>query len=270
MQVRPGPPVAAKVTALPGRIKSDGRSELQLLVEVRDAHGNPVDVAPEAVDSRGTISRFTAVSIGTYTATYRAPRSSSLARDDVRIRVGNTGTVASVHIDLTPVSDRWRLWGAFGYSSNLAKVRGPLTAAGGGVRLPIFRDSVTVGADVGYSASQTSELDASGAEAVSIKTTVIPAIARVAYELRLSSFSPYLGVGGGLGMVHLDISSPSSGHFAHWKGRPAFIGMVGSLLRFGPGSVLAEVSYRAIAVSEPTVSGNVGGLSVTAGYLYEF
>jgi hypothetical protein len=70
--------------------------------------------------------------------------------------------------------------------------------------------------------------------------------------------------------VHLDISSPSSGHFTHWNGCPAFVGMAGSLLRFGPGSALAEVTYRAIAVSEPTVDGNVGGLSVAAGYSYEF
>lgn len=270
IQLRPGPPAGAKISAQPRLLKSDGRSESQLLVEVLDARGNPVDIAPEVVDAKGTVSRFTAVSIGTYVATYRAPRSSSLTHDDVRIRVGNTGTGASVHIDLTPASDRWRLWGALGYSTNLAKVRGPMAAVGGGVRLPILRDSVTVGADVGYSASQTSELDASGVEAVSIKTTVVPVFARVAYELRLSRFSPYLGVGGGLGMVHLDISSPSSGRFAGWNGRPAMMGMVGTLLRFGPGSALAEVSYRSITVSEPTVSGNVGGPSVTAGYLYEF
>jgi hypothetical protein len=46
--------------------------------------------------------------------------------------------------------------------------------------------------------------------------------------------------------------------------------MVGTLLPLGPGLALVEVAYRAISVSEPTVSGNVGGLSTTAGYVYEF
>ncbi len=270
IQLQPGVPASAKITAQPGHLKSDGRSEAQLVVEVRDAHGNPVDVAPEVVASRGTVSRFTAVSSGVFAATYRAPQSSSLAHDDVRIRVGNTNTVASVQVDLTPTSDRWRLWGTLGYSTNFAKVHGPTATAGGGVRLPVLRERVIVGADVGYYGRQTSELDATREEVVSIKTTVVPVTARAIYELRLSDFSPYLGVGGGIGMVRLDISSPSTGNFTQWKGRPLLSGLVGTLWRLGPGSALVEVMYRAVSVNELAVSGNVAGLATTAGYLYEF
>ena len=76
--------------------------------------------------------------------------------------------------------------------------------------------------------------------------------------------------GAGLGMLHLDVSSPSTGRLTRWKARSLFTGLAGTLMRFGPGSALIEVAYRYIPVSEPTVSGNAGGLSATAGYLYEF
>ena len=270
IQLRPGPPAAAKITAQPGHLKSDGRSEAQLVVEVSDAHGNPVDLAPEVVESKGTVSRFTAVSSGVFAATYRAPQSSSLDHDNVSIRVAKTQMVKSVLIGLTPAADRWRLWSTLGYSTNFAKIHGPTATAGGGVRLPILRERVIVGADVGYYGRQSSELDAKGEEVVSVKTTVVPVMARATYELRLSNFSPYLGVGGGFGMVRLDISSPSSGNFTYWKGRPALSGMAGTLWRLGPGSALVEVMYRAISVNEFAVSGNAGGLATTAGYLYEF
>jgi opacity protein-like surface antigen len=270
IQLRPGPPAAAKITVQPGHLKSDGRSEAQLVVEVRDAHGNPLDVAPEVMQSKGTVSRFKPVSSGVFTATYRAPQSSSLDHDDVSIRVAKTQIVRSVVIGLTPATDRWRLWGTLGYSTNFAKVHGPTATVGGGVRLPVLRERVIVGADVGYYGHQTSELDAKGEEVVSVKTTVVPVMARVTYELRLSDFSPYLGVGGGIGVVRFDISSPSSGNFTQWKGRPTLSGMVGTLWRLGPGSALVEVMYRAISVNELAVSGNVGGLAMTAGYLYEF
>jgi hypothetical protein len=270
IELRPGAPRAMKVTAEPGNLKSDGRSEAQLTVHVFDAHGNPVDVAPELVEAKGTVSPFTAVSAGVFTATYRAPQSSLLERDDVSVRAGKTSAIGSVHIGLTPASDRWRLWGAIGYSSNFAKVHAPMGAVGGGVRLPVLRESVIVGVDVAYLASQTNQLDSTGQESVSIKTTVVPVSARATYELRVSRFRPYLGAGGGVGMVRLDISSPSSGRYIRWKAHSVVSGLIGTLVRIGPGSALIEAGYRYIPVSEPTVSGNAGGLSATAGYLYEF
>ena len=270
IELRPGPPNAMKVTAQPENLKSDGHSEAQLTVRVLDAQGNPVDAVPEVVDAKGTVSPFTAVSGGVFTATYRAPQSSSLEHDDVSIRVSQTDVVGSTHIGLTPASDRWRLSGAIGYSSNFAKVHAPTGAVGGGVRLPVLRESMIVGVDVAYLASQTNQLDSTGQESVSVKTTVVPVSARATYELRLSRFRPYLGLGGGLGMVRLDISSPSSGRFARWKAHSMVSGLMGTLVRIGPGSALIEAGYRYIPVSEPTVSGNAGGFTATAGYLYEF
>ena len=268
--LQPGPPTALKVIAQPAHLKADGHSEAQLVVQVVDAEGNPVDLAPEVVEAKGTISPFTAVSPGIFTATYRAPRSSALDHDEVIVRVGKTHTVGSVHIALAPASDRWRLWGAFGYATNFAKVHGPIGAAGGGVRLPLLREGVIVGADVAYSVSQTSELDATGTETVSINTTVVPISARATYELRLARLSPYLGVGAGLGIARVDVSSPSSGRFTRWTANPTLAGMAGTLVRLGPGSLLVEFLYRTISVSVPNISGNVGGLSASVGYVYEF
>jgi hypothetical protein len=200
----------------------------------------------------------------------QAPRAATFKPNDVTLRIGETSEVGRVRIGLTPPSHRFRLWGALGYATNFAKVRAPIGALGGGVRLPLMRARLIVGIDVAYAASQKSELDSTGAELVSIKTTVVPVFARAIYELALSDFSPYLGVGGGLGMVRLDISSPSSGRTAAWKPHPAIAGMAGTLVRLGPGSALVEAAYRYIPVSEPTATGNVGGLSAVGGYLYEF
>jgi hypothetical protein len=270
VQLRPGPPVLVRSAAQPGNLKSDGHSTANLVVEVRDANGNPVDAVPEVMHAKGTVSRFTKASTGVYSATYRAPRASTLDHDDVSVRIGSSSVISSVRIELTPNSEHVRLWGTIGYGTNFAKVRGLAAAAGGSIRLPIFRERLNLGADVGYLASDVSELDAAGQEVVSIKTTVVPLTARATYEIRLSDFGPYLGVAAGVAMVRSELASPSSGRFTQWNKRPAFAGMLGTSWRWGPGSLLAEVAYRFISLNEPNIAGNVGGFSIMAGYAYDF
>lgn len=269
IELRPGPPSVLKLATALGRLRSDGHSETVLTAQVFDAYGNPSEAIPEAVEANGTVSRFTAVSTGTFTATYRAPRSPSLDEDVVVVGVGRTTAVGRVRIGLTPPSDRIRLWAAIGYGTNFAKVHAPMGALGVGVRLPVLREGVIIGVDGGYLASQVNEVESTGTEAIALKTTVVPVLARAVYELRVHRFSPYLGVAGGLGMLRLDISSPSSGRATAWHARPAFAGLTGTLVRLGPGSVLLEAAYRRIPVSEPMASGNAGGLAAMVGYVYE-
>jgi hypothetical protein len=216
------------------------------------------------------VSEFTAKEPGVFTATYQAPQSATQGHDDIVVRVGASPAVAKLRIELEPTSNRFRFWGALGYSTNFAMIQAPIAAIGGGLRLPLLRDGLVVGMDVAYSASHSTTLDATARETVALDTTLVPISARAIYELKWRRVRPYIGVGAGVGVLRLSISSPSSGKAGQWKAYPIIGGMVGALVRLGPGSVLVEAAYRHLRLSEPNATGNVGGLSGMAGYLYEF
>lgn len=269
VQLRPGPPSRLDVEVAPQRLNADGRSETRLTARVFDAHGNPADTALRVVDAKGGLSPFVRGSTGVYSSTYQAPRSSSLTKDDVTIRDQGDAMRSKVRIGLTPTSLPVRFWGAVGYSTNLALVQAPMGVAGVSVRLPALRERLAVGIDVGYLASRSSALDAAGTETAALATTLTPLSLRVTYELRVARFVPYFGFGAGVSLVHLDVSAPSAGTWTEWTARPLVAAMAGTLMRLGPGWALIEAGLRYIPVNEPFVSGNVGGLLGSAGYLYE-
>lgn len=270
LELRAGPPAQLQLEAEDYQLKADGYSTTQLIARVLDAYGNPVNAHLRVIAAAGRVSDFAATSPGNYKATYQAPAFASQTYDEVSIGAEGTQATARVRVNLLPTSIRFRLWGGFGYSTNFGKLEAPLGTIGGSIRLPWLSEHLVVGVDVAYLASRYSERDATDLEIVTLETTVVPISASALYELSRSRLRPYLGVGVGVAMVKLGLSSPSSGSSVGWNAQLVYTGIAGALFRLGPGSVRLECDYRHVGIDEPLVTGNVGGLSATGGYAYEF
>lgn len=269
VELQPGPPARLNLAASAKRLDADGHSETRLVATVVDAYKNPVDTPLQIVGSQGQTSSFLRESTGVYSFIYQAPQSSRLVSDDVTIRAHSNAMTAKARIGLNPTTVPLRLWGAVGYSTNLALVHAPMGTVGTSVRLPLLREDLAIGLDAGYLVSRSSARDAVGAETASIATTLVPLSVRVSYEWRMARFAPYVGLGAGVGLVRLGVSSPSAGTWTQWTVQPLVAGMAGTLIRIGPGWALLEAGYRHIPVNETFAVGNVGGLLGSVGYMYE-
>ncbi|MBN1605016.1 MAG: hypothetical protein JW940_00200 [Polyangiaceae bacterium] len=270
----PGPPSIVTLVPERQRLPADGVSETVLTATVRDAYGNPVNTRPVVDRALGDVSPWERRAPGVFRATYTAPLSAIASQDRVRVRAG-TGPAeaeaeATLTLGLVPVSDRYRLFGSAGVSTNFAKVSGLLGTVGAGGRLPWLRERVVVAIESGYFHGKSQGPDVANAEQVSVETTWVPVGARAQVELARRAFVPYLGAGVGLGVVRVDVSSASAGASGRWSTHPTAVGFGGVLVPTGPGSTFIEAGYRTLYLEEPSATGNVGGLCGTAGFAYGF
>jgi hypothetical protein len=265
-----GPPASVTVVCDHRRLPADGSSHAMLLATVRDVYGNPVNATPAVDAALGDVSPWAERAPGVFAATYTAPLSAIANEDRLRVRRGTGPAETVLTLGLAPESDRYRLFGSVGVSTNFAKVSGLVGGAGAGVRLPWFREGVVVGVESGYFHGNSQGPDAAHAEQVTVETTWVPVGLRAQVELRRRGLVPYLGAGVGAGLVRVDVSAPSAGASGGWSTYPMAVGFGGILVPTGPGSTFVEAGYRTLSVQDPPAEGNVGGLSGGAGFAYPF
>jgi hypothetical protein len=157
-----------------------------------------------------------------------------------------------------------------GYLTNLHKVAGPLAAVDLAVRLPVLRGSVHVGVDSGVYVSTNDSVADIGTESVRTELRVVPLLMRVIGIYSRSPVAFYAGISAGIVLATANVSSPSTGRLREFVSVPAFTGLGGIELAFGPGRIVAEVAYLRAEFSSALVSGNGGGVHGALGYRYGF
>lgn len=268
--LRPGAPTAVALELRRPRLRADGASSSDLWVEVRDLGGNLTDVAPPTARAVGRVSEFRRKAVGQYVATYTAPASSRSFSDRVVVSAGDAR--GSEDADLQALDRPLVASARAGYFTNFGRVSALTLSATGAMRMP-FEERLAVGVSVGY--YQYDEEDVGGdLGAVRIGVTSLPMTLQVVYEQPLGMFVPYVGAGGGLVVNWTQLSGELVDRQSV-VARPMAALMAGVTLPLRSettllGGLTAQLQYARATVDNGTVTGNLGGLDVTAGYQFDF
>jgi hypothetical protein len=261
--------VRIEVVAAAASLRADAFSSTVITARARDAHGNLAGDAPLAATARGSLGPFRPRSDGAQVATYTAPRQRRDGADTIQLTSPGTGANGTLVVPLEAPPRRFSVTLRGGYLGNFGKVSAPQGALAVTMRLPWLGERILLGVESGIFGNDHRQLDASGAETVTVSVRGVPVLARVGYEHPLRRFSLALGGLAGVVVTRTGVASPSAGSTVLNESVPAYGGFVGVGLRVPGGRLILEVGYLYAAVSNRVATGNVAGLGVTAGYRLE-
>lgn len=269
VRLQPGPVARLKVEAADTRLLANGRSTTAITITAHDAFDNLVSGATLSTRARGRITTVVDRGGGVYSATYTAPVSYLHGIDQIRISHTDTGSAAYTEVGLSPLRRSWSVSGRLGYLSNTGKVAAPFIQLGAAMRLPILRDHVRVGVDVGLYSGTDRRVDVDAIEPVDTTITVVPVHGRLSFTWPLGRFSIYGGVAVGIAFGGIEVSSMSSGHVYTRLSHLSGLGVLGIERRLARGHVLLEAGFLYTRVDGLIAIGNAGGTFGTLGYRYE-
>ncbi len=260
------PLVAADPAAIeimvPGPLRANGESTAVVGARVVDRWGNLVGARPLTATSRGQMTAFVATT-GDAQARYTAPHMRTASDDVIEIREPQSGIVGRATLRLVPLPRRLQLSARAGYVSNLGTISAPLVTVTAGARLPVLDEALV--ADV-LTGGYTATIESSAmSEAVSLRLTTIPVLARVAYHAARGRFDVWGGAGAGVAIARSRVTSASAGISNATTTAPAATVFAGAARRTGPGWILIEGAYLHATI-DGAIAGRVGGVVATAGF----
>jgi hypothetical protein len=167
-----------------------------------------------------------------------------------------------------PARHRFAAFAHVGYLTNFGKVSAPLVGGGLEARLPWLHSAFAIAVATGYYTS-TDHLPSSGGEATSLSMWAVPLYAQLKYRLPLGRFGLEAAAGGGVLFPRLSFTSPAADPVSSSATVGLFTGGVAADADIRYGHVTVAVGYWYAPVAGD-LHGNVGGLTLTAGYGFDF
>jgi hypothetical protein len=258
-------PHSATARLVPSPVPADGRTEARLILEVRDASGQPLEHAQlVAVASHGTLGRMEERGGGVYEHTYVPPAALPDGEATLRV-VDSSGTFEqSFPIPLRRRSHRLLLGLGGGYTYGSGDASGP--RASGEAWVPFCAGGACFGAGlaVGFGMASRTVTDPGGTVRSDTEATFVPVTVKVGYEaFAWKRLSVTLG-GGGVATWARFESALAGGQQQGWG--LGWMGFVDLGCALGPGQALLEISYGSSAVETDDYRINPGGVSALATY----
>ena len=263
-----GRPSALTLEASDDQLAADGTDSTRLVLQARDAHGNPVRSAHFRASARGAVSAFEPVGAGQFEATYRAPDGGF--EDSITVREVDSGALAAHAIRLRRQRGPLSLALRAGYLTNFAKISAPLLSLQVAYRLPFARERFQVGFEAGYYFSQDQTLSSDALDRVRTRVQGVPLSLRLAYLIEVGSFELWPFVAAGALISATELSAQSTGTAGSLGVAPLFAAGGGGSIEVGPGRAVLELGYLLAGAARELARGNAGGASLAAGYALRF
>lgn len=258
-------PASIAATVRPDPAPADGKSEVEVLLEVRDAAGAPLTGATlELLGEKGALGPLSEQGNGRYRAVW-VPAEGAEGAVQLKVRDTTSAFEQPVTVRLRE-RNRFELGLRGGFSHSLGDQLGP--RAGLELWRPFGVGSQTFGVGLGlswlYAAQRVA--DGSGATASQSQAHLFPLALRLGYEaLSTGRVNLLLGLGGVLAYARMSTSLTGVVSDAFGGGGQAF---VAAGLRLGPGRLFLEVSYGYVPVRSASFTAQAGGLSADLGYRF--
>lgn len=264
------PPVPKTASAQfhPSPVPSDGRTEAQVVLEVRDASGRPLpDAQLTVVATHGQVGALRNAGEGRYRAELLPP--ASLPDGELELRVVDiTGSYEQrIAVPLRADPHRLLLGVRGGFTHNLATQLGARAGADVWVPLRLGSSVFGVGAAAEWGSARQSLTDATGAFSTDSTVHYVPLQLRVGYELYASRRLTLLLGAAGVAAWARYATSLNGEQVSAWG-----FGGLGYLslgIGLGPGLAFFEAGYGAAPVS---TSGKfrleAAGLELALGYRF--
>jgi hypothetical protein len=242
------------------------RAGTGIVVRVFDAFDNPGPGAKLVARASGMPGEFLEGTMGTYQATYAPPSNLGVGFDEVEVRDTESGITGRTSIALRAFSRPLTTWVRVGYITNFGRLQSPVVAGGVAGRLPVASFALSLGVEGGYHAGRSTSLEVGTGEAVSSSLTAVPVMGRAAIEKPIGPFVPYVGLASGAILSRAEVSSRTTGKIVRGATGFGICGLAGASTFLGPGRVGLEVGYLHAVVAHAAMTGNLGGLQVSAAY----
>lgn len=272
-------PARLSIAPMPA-LRADGDTHADVVVQVVDAHGNPVPTATLRAHARGTVGAFARRADGAFVARYTAPRSRVATADRIEVEVvaldvprsHPEALAAAVRVALEPLPRRFATSVRAGMLATTSIEVSPLVAATAEVRTPLLGDRIALGIDAGVTTNAFDVMAtvATTTERVTGTVTAAPLLGRISLHGRRGNLGAWVGGGAGVAIVSTRIESASTGAQVDVSWRPAASGFAGASYRFGWGALGLELGYlHATMASDGDVHGALGGVTGALGYRVE-
>ncbi len=264
--LEPGPIARIRATLEDDTLLADGSSTTELTVHVLDAYDNPVGGSQLMAAAAGRIGAFRELGPGHYRASYRVPFERTADVDRITVREQVSGATGDATISLRGVRPPFALGVRGGYSSNFARVAGPLVGVLAAYRLPFAKQALTFGFDVAYHYGSDAQRTVDNREQLDVRVDAVPVLARAAYGLTLGDIDLALLAGAGVVLAQTELASATTDTVRAKTTSFAWNAAVRGMWSLGPGAALLELGYLHSDVASEAISGNLGGAQLTAGY----
>jgi hypothetical protein len=257
--LKPGRPHQVRVEGKHEGV-ADGRTHVEIDVQVVDQNGNPIPSAPLTVKAdQGRAEPPEPTPTG-YTVRYVPPLSFEPVGAVVTIQSEGT-TQAEMPIHLAPAENLVLLGARVGYQSNLASMRAPGLAASLGARLSFLHPRLFTALELGLISTWPLQPALPGSDPPVASSLFIPSGAlMVQYRAPVGPFMASAGAGPVLALLLADVSQEG---FPSRSERLLAVGVEGSLglgIRMGRTTIGVDGRYRHLPVAGSVVQGNAGGV----------
>jgi hypothetical protein len=249
----------------PSPVPADGRTEAQVLLEVRDAAGLPLEhVGLITVPSHGTVGKLRERGKGLYEQTYVSP--AALPDRDAQLRVMDASGAFDRSFPVPLRADPGRLQAGFaaGYTRSPGLASGVRGGAEVWVPIRVGGARLGLGAAASLGTASMSVADSTGSLHGTVDATFVPVALKLGYEVFATRRLSVVGGAGPIGTWARFRSSLSDdvedGVGLGW------MGFVDVGWAAGPGAAVLGGSWSSAVVRTTDHRLDAGGLSVTAGY----
>ena len=256
-------PRSVSVRFSPSPVPADGRTEAEMVLDVRDAAGLPLARTQLIlVASHGTLGKLTERGQGLYVASYVAPTSVPDSGGFVRVVDPSGAFERILPLPMREDPHRLLLGVRGGYTRGLGDLSGP--RLGLDVIRPFRLGGNWLKAGLSLSYGKATRTVTSAGQSGKSEADFVPVSLRLGWEVWSSRrLSVDLGAGALLTLARfknaLAVDSESATGFGG-------LGFLSAVLAVGPGSAFAEVSYSYAPANAPSYKLDAGGIGFDVGY----
>ncbi|MDB4970762.1 MAG: hypothetical protein JWN44_6451 [Myxococcales bacterium] len=261
-----GPVAHVRLARGRGALVADGKSRTRIAIAVEDAFGNPARAETLAAAAHDAALPVTVTADGSASVDYVAPPAGRAVDDQVTVRDPESGATASLAMRLQPPPRPFSLGARLGYLANFGKISAPLVLVDADWHPRWLRRRLALGLAAGFYQASHRESDAATSGSLTLTVTGLPILARLGYALPLGRFGLYAGAGVGLLVAYVATRSTVGGSDATTSVLGAFEAHLGGDVGVGFGRLVVEADFLYAPDSSGAITGNFGGLAVTAGY----
>lgn len=263
----PPTPVGLAATISPDPVPADGETRADVVFEVSDEAGRPLDQAQLiAVADRGVLGPLRGEGQGIYRATYTAPMGAGERPATLRIIDAAGAFEATVPVRLRAPVRRRFVGVQAGFTHSLRHLSGPRLGLDAWASVGLIGRTFGLGLAASYAWATQRVSD--GTVTSTTRARFVPISLRVGAELLVAGpVAVYAGAGGVVTIAYVETSV--GGVAATHVGGGA-LGFGALWVELGPGHAFVDVAYTWAPVAATDTRLSAGGLGFVAGYRYGF